>query len=131
MNTFNWDEDPELNITPLVDIMLVLLAILMVSAPTITYKEEIDLPSGSKSARVLESPVIEIRIDVNKKFYFKDSSFSFAEFADSFILLTNTYKKDSEVRLRADKRLPYGEVVLALKLIKEAGFSKVSLITNE
>ena len=44
------DEKPELNITPLVDIMLVLLAILMVTAPTITYEENINLPKGSAQA---------------------------------------------------------------------------------
>ena len=45
----DWDEKPELNITPLVDIMLVLLAILMVTTPAIIYKENIKLPTGTKS----------------------------------------------------------------------------------
>lgn len=47
------DEKPELNITPLVDIMLVLLAILMVTAPSITYEEKINLPQGSQNPQVL------------------------------------------------------------------------------
>ncbi|MBU4110052.1 biopolymer transporter ExbD, partial [bacterium] len=44
---YNWDDSPELNITPLVDVMLVLLAILMVIAPNIVYEENIKLPQGS------------------------------------------------------------------------------------
>jgi len=46
---YTWDDNPDLNITPLVDVMLVLMAILMVTAPTITYQEKIALPQGSKS----------------------------------------------------------------------------------
>ena len=48
---YNWDETPELNITPLVDIMLVLLAILMVTAPVIVYQEEIALPQTEHGIR--------------------------------------------------------------------------------
>ncbi|MDE7448045.1 MAG: biopolymer transporter ExbD, partial [Helicobacter sp.] len=55
---FNWDENPDLNITPLVDIMLVLLAILMVTAPVVVYQEEITLPRGSKSSKVQEDSKI-------------------------------------------------------------------------
>jgi biopolymer transport protein ExbD len=49
INKFDWDSKPELNITPLVDVMLVLLAVLMVTTPTIIYEEKIILPSGSKT----------------------------------------------------------------------------------
>ena len=56
------DEVPELNITPLVDIMLVLLAILMVTAPVIEFEEPINLPSGSKSQQVQDFQKIDIII---------------------------------------------------------------------
>ena len=69
---FNWDENPELNITPLVDIMLVLLAILMVTAPVIVYQEEIALPQGSKTSKVQEDSKIEIRVDSQRKIYLKE-----------------------------------------------------------
>jgi biopolymer transport protein ExbD len=49
---YNYNEKPELNITPLVDVMLVLLAILMVTAPVLEYEENINLPQGSRSAKV-------------------------------------------------------------------------------
>ena len=63
---FNWDETPDLNITPLVDIMLVLLAILMVTAPVIVYEEEISLPKGSKSSKAVEDAKIEIRVTLKE-----------------------------------------------------------------
>ena len=129
-DNFNWEENPELNITPLVDIMLVLLAILMVTTPTIVYKEDISLAKGSKSSKVLKQSPIEIRIDKKKNIYIKDKTFSYANFADNFILLSNSYNKDVEISIRADKAIIYGDVIFILKSVKEAGFSKVSLITN-
>ena len=59
---FDWDEKPELNITPLVDVMLVLLAILMVISPNIVYEELIKLPKGSAQTEVKEKKEIEIII---------------------------------------------------------------------
>lgn len=130
INNLYIDDKPELNITPLVDIMLVLLAILMVTTPTIVYKEDITLARGSKTQKVVDDPIIEIRIDKHKKIYIKDSTYSYNNFVDSFNLLSSSYNKNTEVRIRADKSIIYGDVMFILKSIKEAGFLKVSLITN-
>ena len=62
---FSWDDNPDLNITPLVDVMLVLMAILMVTAPTITYQEQIDLPQGSKTIHTTKAKSLTIRMDKN------------------------------------------------------------------
>ncbi|RDU63195.1 biopolymer transporter ExbD [Helicobacter sp. MIT 14-3879] len=110
--------------------MLVLLAILMVTTPTIVYKEDITLPKGSKTQKVIDEPMIEIRIDKNKNIYVKDSKFSYKNFTDSFNLFSSSYNKNTEVRIRADNNIIYGDVIFILKTIKEAGFLKVSLITN-
>ena len=56
----DWDEKPELNITPLVDVMLVLLAVLMVISPTIIYEELIKLPKGSAQTEIKEKKLNEI-----------------------------------------------------------------------
>ena len=65
----NFDDSPELNITPLIDVMLVLLAILMVTAPTMVYEEIIQLPKGSKSAQQNKNSKIEIRITKDKNIF--------------------------------------------------------------
>jgi len=127
---FDWDEKPELNITPLVDVMLVLLAVLMVAAPSIVYEEEINLPQGSKSKAYKKKSELTIRITKDKKVYIGKKSVDFATFADNFLLLTQSLSKDSPVYIVADKDLSYGDVIFVLKSVKEAGFSKVSLITN-
>lgn len=126
-----WEDKPELNITPLVDIMLVLLAILMVTTPTIVYQEDITLPKGSKSVKKVQDNMLEVRIDKHKKIYIKNTTYDYKIFPDSFNLLAKQYsKKDTSVFIRADKDLSYESVVYILKSVKEAGFTKVSLVTN-
>ncbi|MDO7252755.1 ExbD/TolR family protein [Helicobacter cappadocius] len=130
-NDFNWDEKPELNITPLVDIMLVLLAILMVTTPTITYQEQISLPKGSKTSKADEQKSLEIRMDAKKKIYIKNTVYDYNSFPDSLNLLAKQYDKNTSVYIRADKNLKYDNIVYLLKSIKEAGFLKVSLVTSD
>ena len=128
---FLWENKPELNITPLVDIMLVLLAILMVTTPTIVYQEDITLPKGSKTAKKAQNNILDIRIDKQKKIYIKNSTYDYKMFTDSFNLLAKQYsKKDTSISIRADKDLSYESVMYILKSVKEAGFNKISLVTN-
>ena len=67
---FNWDENPDLNITPLIDIMLVLMAIFMITIPVMQYQEQIDLPEGSKSVKANNDDSILIEIDKDLRVHF-------------------------------------------------------------
>ena len=127
---FRWDEDPDLNITPLTDVMLVLMAILMITAPTITYQEQITLPQGSKTIKVEKPQTITIRMDKDRKIYLDKDIYKFDTFADDFVNKSVKYDKNSEVYIRADERLTYSNVMYLLKTVKAAGFEKVSLITE-
>lgn len=127
---YNFDENPELNITPLVDVMLVLLAILMVTTPVIVYEETITLPQGSKTSKHQEDSKIEIRADIKKNIYVGDEVYSFSSFLDNFLLFSQSYDKNTQVYIRADKDLKYDDVIFILKSVKEIGFSRVSLITD-
>ena len=126
---FSWDDDPDLNITPLVDVMLVLMAILMVTAPTITFQEKITLPQGSKSVEVSKPKSLTIRMDINKKIYFNNDTYMLNTFADDFVNQSSALDKTTDIYIRADKNLKYDHVMYLLKSLKEAGFAKVSLIT--
>ncbi|MDD3342865.1 MAG: biopolymer transporter ExbD [Sulfurospirillaceae bacterium] len=128
--TSQLDEVPELNITPLVDIMLVLLAILMVTTPALVYEEVIKLPDGSKSSIVSKLPELEIRITKERKVYLKSDSFTIAEFPDNFIMQKSKYPLKSIVYIKADEGLAYKDVMFVLKTIKQAGFTNISLETN-
>ncbi len=127
---FHWDEKPELNITPLVDVMLVLLAIVMVTMPAIVYQEDINLPQGSKTKQLKKQKSIDIKIDKNRNIYIGKERFSYTNFADSFILRAERYDRSTPIYISADKSLSYGDVIYVLKTVKEAGFTKVALITN-
>jgi len=127
---FGWDDDPDLNITPLVDVMLVLMAILMITAPTINYEEQITLPKGSQSKKVKKSKTLTIRMDKDQKIYFGKETFTLENFADNFRLKTHELNRNSDVFIRADEELRYKNVIYLLKSVKEVGFSRVSLITE-
>jgi len=127
---FSWDDSPDLNITPLVDVMLVLMAILMVTAPTITFQEQIDLPQGSKTVKVTKPKTLTIRMDKNKKIYLKNDTYGLDTFADDFVNQSIKYDKNAEVYIHADETLAYKNVMYLLKSVKAAGFEKVSLITE-
>lgn len=127
---YDYNQKPELNITPLVDVMLVLLAILMVTAPVLEYEENINLPRGSKSAKLQTNKKIDILVTKERIINVNKSKYKFLNFADSFILFAKDKNRDTPVHIRADKELKYDDVVYILKTVKEAGFLKVSLITD-
>ncbi|HQS72683.1 MAG TPA: biopolymer transporter ExbD [Sulfurovum sp.] len=124
-----FDDDPELNITPLVDVMLVLMAILMVTAPTVTFQEELKLPDGSKSSKASDLKTLTIRMDKNQKIYLNNDTYTLDTFADDFVNQSSKFDKQSDVFIRADENLEYKNVMYLLKSVKAAGFKKVSLIT--
>jgi len=127
---YDYDQKPDLNITPLVDVMLVLLAILMVTAPVLEYEENINLPKGSKSQKLQQLKKIDITINNLREIRVNKKKYQFANFADNFILYSKDKNRDITVHIRADKSLKYDDVVYILKTVKEAGFFKVALITD-
>ncbi|MBN9680613.1 ExbD/TolR family protein [Campylobacter coli] len=125
------DEKPELNITPLVDIMLVLLAILMVTAPSITYEEKINLPQGSqKSTSAPSVKSLIVSINAKKEIFLNQEKYSFVSFADNLAQKKAQLNTDEPVFIRADKSLKYDDVIFVLKSIKNLGFNKVALQTE-
>jgi len=127
---FRWDDDPDLNITPLVDVMLVLMSILMITAPTINFEEQITLPKGSQSKSVEKPKTLTIRMDKDQTIYLDKETYSLEDFADNFILKAKDYNLESDVFIRADEELEYKDVMYLLKSVKHVGFTKVSLITQ-
>ena len=127
---YDWDDKPELNITPLVDVMLVLLAILMVIAPNIIYEEKIRLPQGSTSTQLSKIPPVHISIDKDKNIKVNKNTVLLNAFTDNFFLYSRNLNKKATVLISADKNLDYGLVMSILGAVKQAGFSEVSLATN-
>ena len=127
---YDFNDKPELNITPLVDIMLVLLAILMVTAPVIEFEEPIQLPVGSKSKQVQDFQKIDIIITKDRIVTLNKNKVEITNFPDIFLLFSTGKDQATPISIRADKDLKYDDIIFVLKSCKEAGFLKVSLVTD-
>ncbi len=127
----DFEQKPDLNITPLVDVMLVLLAIMMVTAPVIEYEESINLPQGSKSTKLTITKKIGIVMVKDDEVILNGEKIALKNFPDSFVLFAKDKKRDTPIHIRADKNLKYDSVMQVLKTVKQIGFLKVSLITDE
>ena len=130
MILFEWDENPDLNITPFVDVMLVLMSILMVTAPAVVYRENINLPKGTKSERVKKSPDLNIRLDRSRVVHFDGKSYPLHSFKKQFVKDSTKISLDRMIYISADKELRYEDVMYLLRTLKFIGFTKVSLLTE-
>ena len=127
---YDFDKKPELNITPLVDVMLVLLAILMVITPNIVYEEMIKLPKASGQKALSKIAPVHIVIDSNGEILVNKKKFQYNAFGDNFYTFSQTLNIKASVLISADRRLDYGKVMNILGAVKQAGFTEVSLATN-
>lgn len=118
----------EINVTPFVDVMLVLLIIFMVTAPMLQQGIDISLPqTKSVGAKISKEPFI-LKIKKDKKVYIGDQSVKLSDLSEKLKALFE-HKQDKAVYLQADKSIPYGVVAQTLGEIKSSGISAVSLIT--
>jgi biopolymer transport protein TolR len=119
----------EINVTPLVDVMLVLLIIFMVTAPMMTQGIDVDLPeTTSKSLRQEEKPIV---ITIDKVGELSINSIPLVRALMIQELEKNyTANKDQPIFIKADKNVPYGHVVTVMEDIKSVGFDKVGMITK-
>ena len=119
----------EINVTPLVDVMLVLLIIFMVTAPMMTQGLEVDLPvTTAKALRQKEEPLV---ISLNKEGEIKLRNVKVStEYLWEQLNSMSDEEKKEPVYLRADKDVAYGKVVVLMADIKRAGFEKLGMITQ-
>ncbi len=119
----------DINITPLVDVMLVLMVIFMVTAPMLTVGVPVDLPK-TQAAKMNDSvePVV-ISIDANGKIYLQEQELNIDAIIQKLPMLTHG-NMESKIYVRGDQKLPYGQVMEIMGAISAAGFSKVSLIAE-
>ena len=120
----------EINVTPFVDVMLVLLIVFMVAAPLLTSGVSIDIPQSQAGALSEEDNApIEINLDAEGGIMIGETQVE----RDKMIALLREMvgaKSDQRLYLRADQALDYGDVMEILGAINKAGFSKVALVTK-
>lgn len=119
----------EINITPFVDVMLVLMIIFMVSAPLMSVGVPVDLPSSqAKGAGQSKQPII-ITVDKNGELYLSETRVSKAQLITTLSQMTQD-NRQKRIYIRGDQALEYGRVMDVMGAITAAGYSKVALVTE-
>jgi len=120
----------EINVTPFVDVMLVLLVIFMVTAPMIQQEVDLELPEtrSTKAVAVQEQDIV-LTINRKKEIYIAKTKLSLKTLTPKLREIFRE-KRKKELYLRADKRIPYGFVVKVMALVKNAGIERMGLITD-
>ena len=119
----------DINVTPFVDVMLVLLIIFMVTAPMMVQGLNVDLPEATAKPLDSEKEHLVITIDKNHLVYINDFKVS-VEFLGEKLDKMLQGRSDREVYLKADKKIPYGIVVQVMAEIKNAGIEQLGMITE-
>lgn len=119
----------DINVTPLVDVMLVLLIIFMVTAPMMTQGLDVDLPqTTAKALRQDENPVV-VTVDKEGQISIDNISYEPKALVQELSKFPDE-KKAEPIYLRADKAVSYGIVVAVMADIKKAGFDKLGMVTE-
>ncbi len=119
----------EINITPLVDVMLVLLIIFMVTAPLIQSGVRVDLPQARASQMEHSEEKLVLTIDKTRRIFLGDTELRYDDLESK--LQSNTrLQHDKELYLHADRSLPYGVVVDFMAVAKRAGIESLGMITD-
>ncbi len=122
----------DINVTPLVDVMLVLLIIFMVTAPLLLAGVPVDLPESSAGALDQDKKPVQISIDRDGKLFLDDKEVQIAAMDAQFaeIAARSGKGKDSpQIFLRADRALDYGRVMAVMGALNHAGLNRVALVT--
>lgn len=119
----------DINVTPLVDVMLVLMIIFMVTAPLIQQGVKVDLPDAKAQAMPSDEKITVLTLTKDRKVFLGEEELAW----DKLRTLLTTNKKlrtDKEVYLHADRNLPYGVVVDVMDMLKDAGVSNLGMVTD-
>ncbi|QQR90719.1 MAG: biopolymer transporter ExbD [Myxococcales bacterium] len=119
----------EINVTPFVDVMLVLLIIFMVSAPLMTKGVSVDLPNAHAPRMDIDQEKLLLSVSVDKKVYLGESEVPFDRLEE--VLSNNErLKREKELYVFADEKVPYGLVAKILAIVRKAGIEKLGLVTD-
>ena len=118
----------DINVTPFVDVMLVLLIIFMVTAPMMTQGVEVTLPQATSEPLPSQEEQLMVTIARDKTIFINEQPVIFASLSDKVRALT-AGRTDRPVYLRADEGIPYGDVIRVMSRIKDAGVAHVGMVT--
>ena len=119
----------QINVTPLVDVMLVLLVIFMVTAPIIQQGVSVDLPKTRAAGLNNQEDPLVVGLTKDGALYLNDNPIALADLRGKLVAIGQA-SPDRVLLLRADRSVPYGDVVGVIAAIKEAGINKLGMVTE-
>ncbi|GGE43674.1 TonB system transport protein ExbD [Halopseudomonas oceani] len=126
----NYQENAEMNITPFVDVMLVLLIIFMVAAPLATVDVPVDLPSNAAAPNPPPEEPVYVSVQADGRLYVQEQSVALGELAAGVNLVTNGDVR-TRLFLRGDKSVEYGTLMQVMNTLQKAGYGQISLVASE
>ena len=119
----------EINVTPFVDVMLVLLIIFMVTAPLLTVGVQVDLPETSADTLPEESEPLTLTINSKGEVFIQETKIEFNNLIKKILAVSNN-RTDTRIYVRGDKTINYGRVLEVMGKLSGSGFTKVALISE-
>ena len=119
----------DINVTPFVDVMLVLLVVFMISAPLLVHGVNVNLPKNSQAPAIDSNDPFTLTVNNKGKIFYKKKSVSLKKL-HSF-LKDNALSLNTKIYVKGDKKISYGQVMRVIAEINRAGYSKVALVTTK
>lgn len=119
----------DINVTPLVDVMLVLLIVFMVTAPLLTVAVPVDLPQTQAKSITQDKEPLVITVNNKGQVYIQEKATELETLVDKLNAITKA-NKDARIFVRGDKSVDYGRVLEVMGTVSAAGFSKVALVAE-
>jgi biopolymer transport protein TolR len=120
----------DINVTPMVDVMLVLLVIFMVAAPLLTVGVPVDLPQTKAPAINEQKEPLVITVNAEGKLFLQNSEIADDQLVPRLQAITRN-NPDADIYVRGDRAINYGRVMEVMGMVSAAGFNKVSLVTEQ
>jgi biopolymer transport protein TolR len=120
----------EINVTPMVDVMLVLLVIFMITAPLLTAGIPVNLPQTKADALSEPTEPLVVTVNGEGKIYLQETEVPLESLVARLQAITQN-KPDTKIYVRGDKAINYGRVMEVMGLVKSAGFAQVALIVEQ
>ncbi|MBU6463554.1 MAG: protein TolR [Bradyrhizobium sp.] len=121
----------EINVTPMVDVMLVLLIIFMVSAPLLTVGVPLDLPQTRAKSLEQDKTPLQLSVDIKGRVFINDTEVAMADLIPKLKAITDARGgMDERIFMRADKKADYGTVAKVMGQLSGAGFKRLALVTE-
>ena len=121
----------EINVTPMVDVMLVLLIIFMVSAPLLTVGVPLDLPQTQAKSLEQDKTPLQLSVDIKGKVFINDTEVAITELIPKLKAITEARGgMEERIYMRADKKADYGTVAKVMGQLSGAGFKRLALVTE-